>query len=89
MTTSLPAVHLPSREAYLGLDPGAEVTDEQDIAYNAHCTQTIREALLRLKVGAVVRPLVKTYYPFDDDESADTCGLDRRDDVVIVDSGAR
>jgi len=85
---SHPTVILPSTIELLGV-PAAQVTDEEDIAYNAHCTAVIVDRLLELRAAGAEPPMLRTFYPHDDDESADLVSLDNDGCVVVLDPGSR
>ncbi|MEN0021981.1 MAG: hypothetical protein AAGC61_01780 [Microbacterium sp.] len=65
------------------------MTDEQDIAYNAHCTAAITGRLLELRAAGAEPPMLRTFYPHDDEDSADLVSLDRDGNVVVLDAGSR
>ncbi|WP_449407990.1 hypothetical protein [Microbacterium maritypicum] len=69
--------------------PLERLTDEQDIEYNEQCTAAIRSALLEQRASGIETPLLRTFYPNDDETSADIVSLDRDDNVVILDPGSR
>jgi hypothetical protein len=81
-------IHLPAPFQLFGAGI-VVMTDEQDIAYNAHCTAVIVERLLELRAAGAEPPLLRTFYPDDDDESADLVSLDRDGGVVVLDPGSR
>lgn len=72
-----------------GANPDA-VNDEEDIAYNAHCTELVRSELVREREAGHEPPTLRTHYPFDamDGSTDDTVSLNRDGDVVIIDAGA-
>lgn len=81
-------LRLPTPDELLGVSL-ADLTDEQDIAYNAHCTGAIVGALLELRAAGMEPPTLRTFYPDDDDDSADIVSLDRDGDIVVLDPGSR
>lgn len=85
---SAPALRLPSTNELLGV-PETQVTDEQDIAYNAHCTAAIVGRLLELRAAGAEPPMLRTFYPHDDEHTADLVSLDRDGCVVVLDPGSR
>ncbi|MFJ4173418.1 hypothetical protein [Microbacterium sp. NPDC089696] len=82
------ALRLPAPEELIGINAG-DATDEQDIAYNAHCTGAITAALLELRAAGMEPPMLRTFYPHDEEDSADLVSLDRDGNVVVLDPGSR
>ncbi|KJL49148.1 hypothetical protein RS84_00260 [Microbacterium hydrocarbonoxydans] len=83
-----PSLHVPAPAEILGVT-STPLTDEQDIAYNVHCTAAITERLLELRAAGAEPPLLRTFYPNDDEQSADLVSLDRDGCVVVLDPGNR
>jgi len=81
-------LRLPAPAEILGVT-GPHLTDEQDIAYNARCTGAIVGRLLELRAAGAEPPLLRTFYPDDDEQSADLVSLDRDGNVVVLDPGSR
>lgn len=87
--TDLPVIVLPKHSEVI---PGADdefPDDEHDEAYNAYCTNLIRDRLLEMRQEGNPYPQALTQYPSDDDDSRDTVTIGRRDEVVVVDTGSR
>lgn len=79
----VPVVVVPAREGI-----SEDLTDEQRSSYQSEALYLAREALLALKSQGEPDPRVRLQYPWDDEESADTCMLDPHDgQVIIVDWG--
>lgn len=79
-----PTIIMPTvQEVIPGVEP-QDVTDEQDRAYNAHCTALIIE---KVPEGSYAR----THYPFDlpDGSSDDTVALDGEGRIIILDGGTQ
>lgn len=81
-------LHLPAPFELFGVGI-VVMTDEQDIEYNAHCTAAIVGRLLELRAAGAQPPLLRTFYPDDDEQSADLVSLDRDGGVVVLDPGSR
>lgn len=80
---------LPARADFLGVKPGAVVSNESDRDYNVHCTNMIRERLLaEREPGGYVRPRALTFYPGDTEETADLVTLGDDDEIVVLARGA-
>lgn len=79
-----PTITLPPVEYVVaGADP-ENLTDEQDKAYNAHCTELVKDF-------AREHGTVRTHYPFDlpDGSSDDTVALNDEGELVILDGGVQ
>lgn len=79
-----PTITLPRIEEVVpGVDP-ENPTDDEDRAWNAHCTSLVEEF-------ARTHGTVRTHYPFDldDGSSDDTVTLDDEGRVIILDGGVQ
>ncbi|QKN87723.1 hypothetical protein IXEL_22 [Microbacterium phage Ixel] len=79
-----PTINLPRIEEVV---PGAfpsMPTDDEDRAWNAHCTELV-------KAFAKEHGIVRTHYPFDlpDGSSDDTVTLDDSGEIIILDAGVQ
>lgn len=83
-----PSLRLPAPAEIHGTI-GTALTDEQDISYNADCTAAVVGRLLELRAAGAEPPLLRTFYPDDDEQSADLVSLDRDGNVVVLDPGSR
>lgn len=79
-----PTINLPRIEEVVeGVTNPEQPTDEQDRAWNAHCTELVINF-------AKEHGIVRTHYPFDaeDGSTDDTVTLDVLGEVMILDAGA-
>lgn len=77
-----PTITLPTiQEVVPGVNP-LDPTDDEDRAWNAHCTELV-------KAFAQEHGIVRTHYPFDheDGSSDDTVALDTEGEIMILDGG--
>lgn len=98
-------VYLPPHDVVVSDVDMNNISDEQDIEYNAWCTNEIKRVLAEIEADNVHRrnnwpegeelpeyvktSMARTHYPADDFESEDVVALDRDGEIVVLDSGSR